>query len=118
VDPALDHFARLGQDAELAFLLVHVDANMFHGWPPLLRHRPRSLSVGPSCHHVERVASRFIPSTIQTGAAVSLSQRAASGREIRSIGKRNADLDQLPWTLSRCGERTSTHIIQIRRGPQ
>ena len=30
----LAQLAVLAQDAELAFLLVHVDANMVHGWPP------------------------------------------------------------------------------------
>src|SRR5580765_4577216 len=29
----LDHLAALGEDVNLAFPLVHVDANMVHGWP-------------------------------------------------------------------------------------
>src|SRR5438105_423549 len=37
-DAALDDLSLLAQDAELAFQLVHVDANMLHGWPPPLRH--------------------------------------------------------------------------------
>ena len=32
---------------DLACLLAHVDANMLHGWPPLLRHRPRSFDAAP-----------------------------------------------------------------------
>jgi len=31
-DPLLDQLAGLGEDADLAFLLVHIDANMVHGW--------------------------------------------------------------------------------------
>jgi hypothetical protein len=31
----LDQFASLGEDANLAFPLVDVNANMVHGWPPL-----------------------------------------------------------------------------------
>lgn len=35
--PALNQLALLGEDADLAFLLVDVDAKMLHGWPLLLR---------------------------------------------------------------------------------
>jgi hypothetical protein len=31
----LDDFSRLRDDAQLAFLLMHVDAYVLHGWPPL-----------------------------------------------------------------------------------
>src|SRR5262249_18702048 len=34
-DPRFAQLAALAPDAELAFLLVHVDANRVHGWPPL-----------------------------------------------------------------------------------
>lgn len=34
-DPALDEFASVSQNADLTFLLVHVDANMVHGRPLL-----------------------------------------------------------------------------------
>ncbi len=37
VDPPLDQLALLGEDADLAFLLMHVHANMVQGWPLLLR---------------------------------------------------------------------------------
>jgi len=37
VDPPLDQLAPLGEDADLAFLRVDVQANMVHGWPLLLR---------------------------------------------------------------------------------
>jgi hypothetical protein len=34
-DPPLDKLAALRKDTDLAFLLVHVDANIVHGWPLL-----------------------------------------------------------------------------------
>jgi hypothetical protein len=34
-NPPLDQLAPLGEDADLAFLLVDVDANMVPGWPRL-----------------------------------------------------------------------------------
>jgi hypothetical protein len=34
-DAPLDDLAALGEDVDLAFPLVHVDANMVHGWPLL-----------------------------------------------------------------------------------
>ena len=64
-DPALDQFAPLGQDADLTFLLVHVDANMVHGWPPSPCACERVISLwGTLCHHVEWGVSRFIPSIL------------------------------------------------------
>jgi len=33
-DPLLDDLSPLGEDTDLAFPLVHVDANLVHGWPP------------------------------------------------------------------------------------
>jgi hypothetical protein len=35
-DPALEQFPLLGQDADLAILLMDVDANMINGWLPTL----------------------------------------------------------------------------------
>jgi hypothetical protein len=32
-DALLDDLTALGEDVDLAFPLVHVDANMVHGWP-------------------------------------------------------------------------------------
>jgi hypothetical protein len=32
-NPLLDHLTPFGEDVDLAFPLVHVDANMVHGWP-------------------------------------------------------------------------------------
>ncbi len=37
-DALLDQLPVRRQDADLALILVHVDANMLHGWPPPLRH--------------------------------------------------------------------------------
>jgi len=34
-DAPLDDLAALGENVDLAFPLVHVDANMVHGWPLL-----------------------------------------------------------------------------------
>ncbi len=47
-DPLLEQFAPLRQDADLTFLLVHVDANMVHGWPPSPCARERVIAVGQS----------------------------------------------------------------------
>ena len=37
-DPLLEQLAPVRQDADLTFLLVHVDAYMAHGWPMQVRH--------------------------------------------------------------------------------
>src|SRR2546425_11318136 len=65
-DALLDDLTALGEDVDLAFPLVHVDANMVHGWP-LLSAALSSCELlwGSVCHHVEREASRFIPSSVQ-----------------------------------------------------
>ena len=47
-DALLDDLAPLGEDVDLAFPLVHVDANMVHGWPPFSCGVDRVLSVGQS----------------------------------------------------------------------
>jgi hypothetical protein len=62
-DAPLDDLASLGEDVDLAFPLVHVDANMVHGWPLLSAALTAMCSCGALCHHVKREASRFIPST-------------------------------------------------------
>jgi hypothetical protein len=36
-DPAFAQLATLAEDADPAFLLVQVDANIVHGWPLLVR---------------------------------------------------------------------------------
>src|SRR5437660_1069841 len=36
LDALLEDLPFLGDQADLAFGLVHVDANVFHGWPPRL----------------------------------------------------------------------------------
>jgi len=67
-DPLLDELAPFGQDTDLAFPLVDVDANMIPGWPLLSAAlTARSLLWGSVCHHVEREASRFIRSTLYQG---------------------------------------------------
>ena len=44
-----------------AFPLVHVDANIVHGWPPSPCASERVISLwGTVCHHVEWGVSRFI----------------------------------------------------------
>ena len=53
-DPPFNQLAALGQDADLAFPLVQIDANMVYGWPPSLCATERVLSLwGTLCHHVE-----------------------------------------------------------------
>src|SRR4029453_313704 len=62
-NPALDQFTALGQDADLAFPLVDVDANMIHGWPLLTAaltagfalvgpHRPPRQARGQPLHPI------------------------------------------------------------------
>src|SRR5512132_2971565 len=65
-DAALDDLARSVQDAELAFHLVYVDANMLHGWPPPLRHTTAFTIVGLRPPRAV-AASRFIPYFGSTG---------------------------------------------------
>jgi hypothetical protein len=62
-DAPLDDLTVLGEDVDLAFPLVDIDANMVHGWPLLSAAlTARVLLWGTICHHVKREASRFIPS--------------------------------------------------------
>jgi hypothetical protein len=66
-DPLLDQLAPVSQHTNLTFLLVDVDANMVHGWPLLSAALTAcQLLWGSICHHVEREASRFIPSILLT----------------------------------------------------
>jgi hypothetical protein len=59
-----EQLAPLREDADLTFLLVDVNANMVHGWPPSPCALERVISLwGSLCHHVEWGVSRFIPST-------------------------------------------------------
>ncbi len=63
--PALDQLAPFGQETDLAFPRVDVDANMIHGWPLL----SAALTAGVLLwrrvgDHVKREASRFIPSIL------------------------------------------------------
>ena len=63
-DALFNHFAPLGEDVNLAFPLVHVDANMVHGWLGLLPFCGVDRGVllrGSLCHHVKREASRLHP---------------------------------------------------------
>jgi|SRR5215831_2057977 len=65
--------APLGEDVDLAVLLVHVDATMVHDWPlPFCGGDRGVLLWGSICHHVKREASRFIPSTLFGGSAAPL----------------------------------------------
>jgi predicted TIM-barrel fold metal-dependent hydrolase len=70
-DALLDDFTPLGVAVDLAFPLVHVDANIVHGWPlPFCGVDRGVLLWGNVCHHVKREASRFIPSDLVIGRAV------------------------------------------------
>src|SRR3972149_2369046 len=75
-DPLLDDLTPPGEDVDLAFPLVHVDANMVHGWPlPFCGVDRGVLLWGSLCHHVKREASRFIPSTLSAARARARSSR-------------------------------------------
>jgi len=64
-DAPLDDLAPIRKDVDLAVPLVHVDANMVHGWPlPFCGVDRGVLLWGSLCHHVKREASRFIPSIL------------------------------------------------------
>jgi hypothetical protein len=61
-DPALEQFPLLGQDADLAILLMDVDANMIHGWPPTLAALTACVCVGRLyATTLSEGVSRFIP---------------------------------------------------------
>jgi len=61
-NPALDQFTALGQDADLTFPLVDVDANMIHGWPLLAAALTAGVLLwGHVRHHVKREASGLHP---------------------------------------------------------
>ncbi len=63
-DPPFDHLPVRRDDGDLALILVNVDANMLHGWPPL-RGVDRVMGMsGPVW--ATRGASRFIPSFLIT----------------------------------------------------
>ena len=86
-DALLDQFASLGQDADLTFPLVDVDANMVHGWPLL----SAALTACDSCGAVYATTSSgrpaaFIPSTRSRASPTTPHRGAARGR-------RSANLD-------------------------
>ena len=84
---APDQLAPLGEEADLTFLLVDVDANMVPGWPLLSAALTASaLLWGSLCHHVKREASRFIPSTLFQGSEC-LSQPSARNAPSASVSK-------------------------------
>ena len=58
-DPLDDHLALLHDELDLAFPLVHVDANMFHGWPPLLRPGARSGAWRQPLHPIRARPGRY-----------------------------------------------------------
>src|SRR5499426_4222608 len=64
-DPALDDLATIGEDVDLPFPLVHVDANMVHGWPLL----SAALTAMSSCG---------------AAYATTLSERPAASSDLRS----------------------------------
>jgi hypothetical protein len=64
-DAMLDHLTVLGEDVDLAFPLVDVDATMVNGWPLPSAALTAECSCGALCHHVKREASRFTRSTLR-----------------------------------------------------
>ncbi|MGA9524007.1 MAG: hypothetical protein WBV82_21275, partial [Myxococcaceae bacterium] len=67
-DSLLNDAAVLLQDAHLAFLLVHVDANMIDGWPPLFA-ALCALPVVEPLATTSVGAARFIPSIVEVDAS-------------------------------------------------
>ena len=62
-DPLFHELTVRCDDANLALILVNVDANMLHGWPPSIRGVDRvNLVWGRVWATTSRGASRFIPS--------------------------------------------------------
>ena len=60
-DAPLEDLAALGEDVDLAFPLVHVDANMVHGWPLLSAALTARCSCGAAYATTsKREASRFL----------------------------------------------------------
>src|SRR5262249_50785739 len=83
-DPPFNQLASLGHDADLAFPLMQIDANMVHGWPPYPCATERVISLwGTLCHHVESGVSRFIPSILR--AEVTCKSIRATPRSSSSI---------------------------------
>src|SRR5262245_28235940 len=68
-DALLHDLTPLGEDVDLAFPLVDVNANMVHGWPLPSAALTAECSCGALCHHVKREASRFIPSSLLVAVA-------------------------------------------------
>jgi hypothetical protein len=89
-DAAFDHFTRLHEHANLAFLFVQIDANILHGWssPPA----PVSAfsRCGSVCHHIELGVSRFIPSILVGERERGPEQRALARRLRRLVEARDA----------------------------
>ena len=61
-DAPFDDLAALGQNADLTFHFVYVNAKILHGWPPPLRPTTACTIVGLRPPRAV-AASRFIPST-------------------------------------------------------
>ncbi len=65
-DAPLDDLTVLGEELDLAFPLVDINANMVHVWPLPSCGVDRGVLLWSSvCHHVKREASRFIPSFLR-----------------------------------------------------
>ncbi len=87
-DALLHQFAPLGQDTDLTFSLVDVDANMVHGWPLLSAALTAcELLWGSVCHHVEREAGRFIPSILRQNGLVGRHVVCSGAQEGREDGR-------------------------------
>src|SRR5262245_13018827 len=90
-DALFNHFAPFGEDVNLAFPLVHVDANMVHSW--LASSRSAALTAGYSCGAIYATTSSgrpagFIPS--HHGAGPHL-QRMKAGAGVDSASPRRPE---------------------------
>src|SRR6185503_719604 len=96
-DAPLDDLVALGENVDLAFPLVHVDANMVHGWPLLSAALTARCSCGAAYATTsKREASRFIPSCVQRrrtrSAGVSPAGARARGPVAWMAGRRETDV--------------------------
>jgi hypothetical protein len=93
----LDDLTVLGEDVNLAFPLVHVDANMVHGWPLLSAPLERGLSVGHFMPPRRVGVSRFIPSILSDVARY----RVASALEMAKATFRAVFASDRPVSMNR-----------------
>ena len=79
-DALLDHLTPLGEDVDLAFPLVHVDANMVHGWPLPLCGVDREVLLWGSCMPPRQARGQPLHPSILTPHTIPCSSPSARDR--------------------------------------